>query len=503
MNFGHLADTHLGHRQYGLKQREDDMANSFRAALQLILQHEPEAILLPGDLFDSRDLRPKNLEDAERGLEVVPDDVPVLVSRGNHDENLTPREVTWLNYLHRRGHIVLLEAELSAPQSEVFIPHSTDSDEGSAGFYDIEADSGTVRVFGLQWRGARTDTALETVAHGIEATNEEHGQPEYTILLAHFGIEDEVPSLGGSITHAELREVREVVDYLALGHIHKRYQSAGWIYNPGSPEAHSTREARDGWGHGYYNVQLLSASGDYEGPGVLEHDVEHHPARRRPYFTPPAFDVTPYDSFGELREAFQSHIEEQQDSLEDELDREEFTQQGDRREPMVDLRFEGSLQFDRADLSIDELAEWVEDTYGALYVQTNTSRITSAEIEQLLAEIDDDEVFIDGRLRTEALEHRVFETIAAESQYAEHTEAVASLLGDAHRMAKSGEAAEDIEDLVTEQRRELFPEATQDVTLDIDEDPFADSDVDELPDSQPVADEHSGDVTSTDGGETQ
>ncbi|WP_411967861.1 metallophosphoesterase [Haloferax sp. YSSS75] len=75
MNIGHLADIHLGHRQYGLNQREDDMTSTFKATLQLIMQDDPDAILLPGDLFHSRVLRPKVLEAAQKGLSVVPDDV--------------------------------------------------------------------------------------------------------------------------------------------------------------------------------------------------------------------------------------------------------------------------------------------------------------------------------------------------------------------------------------------------------------------------------------------
>ncbi|MFC6954077.1 metallophosphoesterase family protein [Halorubellus litoreus] len=473
MKFGHLADIHLGHRQYGLNQREDDMTSTFKATLQLIMRDDPDAILLPGDLFHSRDLRPKVLEAAEKGLSVVPDDVPVLVSRGNHDENLTPRDVTWLNYLHRRGHIVLLEADLeSHPEVATFEPHDSNEPGEDAGFYDIETDSGTVRVFGLQWRGARTDTALEKVAKGIQETADEHGEPDYTVLLAHFGIEDEVPALGGNVTHAELREVREVVDYLALGHIHKRYDASGWIYNPGSPEAHSTSEARDDWDHGYYSVDLTEADDEHDGPGRLAHAVDHNHSRRRPFYTID-FDVTPHDSAGELETAFLDHLEDEQGALQSYIDREEFLWGSDRRESMIDLRFEGTLQFDRGSFRVDELADRAESVCDALYVQTNTSRVTTAEIQELLAELDDDEVFVDGRLQTAALEQRVFETIATESEYSDHADEVATLLGDAHRMAQSGESTDDIVDVVSDSRQELFPDATADVSLDVTEAPFA------------------------------
>lgn len=516
MNFGHVADLHLGHRQYGLKQREDDMAGTFRATLQLATEHDPDAILLPGDLFHSRDLRPKVLDAAERGLKQVPDDIPVLVSQGNHDENLTTREVTWLNYLHQRGHIVVLEADLdSDSEGAHFDPHDGNTERGYAGFYDIESDSETVRVFGLQWRGARTDTALERVARGIQTVADERGEPDYTILLGHFGIEDEVPALGGNVTHAELREVREVVDYLALGHIHKRYDASGWIYNPGSPEAHSTSEARDDWDHGYYHVTLDAASEGYAGPGRLEHKVEHHHSRRRPFYTPRAFDITPYDSYGELEMAFSDHISRQQDALESAISDEEFLYQGERRQPIIDLRFQGTLQFERGDFRVDELADWVKDACDALYVQTNTSRVTSADIQELLAELDDDEVFVDGRLKTEALEQRVFETIATESQFGEHADEVATLLGTAHRMAQANEAVEDIVDLVTQRRREHFPDATESVSLDVQEDPFADReqefDEEEVSEdarpnraeSEGSADEPLEELHSTDGGEQE
>ncbi len=486
MKFGHLADIHLGHRQYGLNQREDDMMNTFKATLQLILQDDPDAILLPGDLFHSRDLRPKVLEAAEKGLSVVPDDIPVLVSRGNHDENLTPREVTWLNYLHRRGHIVLLEADLESDSDAArFNPYKVENPGEDSGFFDVETSGGVMRVFGLQWRGARTDTALEQVANGIRRTAEEYGQPEYTVLLGHFGIEDEVPALGGNVTHAELRDVRQEVDYLALGHIHKSYNASDWIFNPGSPEAHSTAEARDDWKHGYYSVELSQANDEYEGPGQLAHSVTHNSSRRRPFFTI-EFDVTPFDSAGELEAAFSEHVEDGQTALDDTLGRKEFMFGSEQRDPLLDLRFAGTLQFDRSGLRVDELAAHAKNTYDALYVQTNTSRVTTAEIQELLADLDDDEVFIDGRLQTAALEKRVFETIATESEYSEQSESVATLLGDAHRMAQEGESTDDIIDVVSNSRRNLFPEASKEVVLDVEEDPFA-SDEETVNDEEAVA----------------
>jgi DNA repair exonuclease SbcCD nuclease subunit len=495
LTIAHIADTHHGHRQYGLKQREDDMVSTTGTALQeMVDQRDADAILLPGDLFHSRDLRPKVLQQTEQQLARVPDDVPVLVSRGNHDENLTPRDVTWLNYLHQRGHIVFLEAELGADSETArFGPHEPERPGESSGFYDIDVDGldAPVRVFGLQWRGARTGEALQQVANGIEETNEMHGEPAFTVLLAHFGIEDEVPTLGGTVTHAELRPVKEQVDYLALGHIHKQYDAGGWIYNPGSPEAHNTREGRDEWNHGYYTVALDAPPDSAE---TSEFDVEHHETKRRPYYRI-EFDVTPHDSPGELETAFREHVHDEQSAITEYCNRAEFTVQGEPRAPIIDLRFTGTLQFRRGDLRTDELAEWTEGACDALYVQVNTG-IRTANVQQLLSEIDEGTVFEDGKLNTAALEDEVFETIAGESRYSEQESAVADVLGAAHRMAQTGDTAEDISDTVSSKRRELFPELTDDVVVDVDEDPFegeaSDSTEDDRADSTGEGESRSG-----------
>ncbi|WP_436903547.1 metallophosphoesterase family protein [Halovenus halobia] len=495
LTLSHIADTHLGHRQYGLKQREDDMVSTVRAALdEMIEVRETDVILLPGDLFHSRDLRPKILHQIEKELEQVPDEIPVLVSRGNHDENLTPRDVTWLNYLHQRGQIVFLEAELQAdPETAWFNPYNPNEPGHSAGFYDIDTEGldGPVRVFGLQWRGAKTGQALQQVADGIQETNEMHGEPAWTVLLGHFGIEDEVPTLGGTVTHGELRNLKDVVDYLALGHIHKRYESGGWIYNPGSPEAHNTREGRPEWDHGYYSIEL-DAEESETGGDVAGFEVEHHPTKRRPYYRI-EFDVTAYESPGDLEAAFQDHVRDEEAAITEYCSQDEFTANGEPRAPIIDLRFTGTLQFSRGDFRTDELAAWTEDTCDALYVQVNTG-IRTANVQQLLSEIDEDEVFKDGKLNTTALENRVFETIANESIYADQADDVAEVLGNAHQMAQAEEAVEDIRDSVSSARQELFPELADDVVLDIEEDPFIDDEAAEEASDGTTDDEAEGET---------
>ncbi len=97
MRIAHIADPHLGIRQYhrqtsgGINQREADVANAFRAAVDGVLAEQPDLVLVAGDLFHS--VRPGNaaiifaFRQFQRLREALPD-VPIVLIAGNHD---TPR----------------------------------------------------------------------------------------------------------------------------------------------------------------------------------------------------------------------------------------------------------------------------------------------------------------------------------------------------------------------------------------------------------------------------
>lgn len=56
MMFVHIADNHLGYRQYNLDDREKDIYDSFKLCIKKILEIKPDVVLHSGDLFN--DLRP-------------------------------------------------------------------------------------------------------------------------------------------------------------------------------------------------------------------------------------------------------------------------------------------------------------------------------------------------------------------------------------------------------------------------------------------------------------
>ena len=97
MRLAHLADVHLGCRQYhrqtkdGINQREADVARVFERAIGDVVTAEPDLVLVAGDLFHS--VRPTNpailhafaqLSSLRSALPTT----PVVIIAGNHD---TPR----------------------------------------------------------------------------------------------------------------------------------------------------------------------------------------------------------------------------------------------------------------------------------------------------------------------------------------------------------------------------------------------------------------------------
>jgi len=97
MKIAHLADAHLGFRQFqrlaatGVNQREADVAAAFTDAIEAVVARAPDAVIIAGDLFHS--VRPTNrsiihaFTHLSRLRRALPD-APVVLIAGNHD---TPR----------------------------------------------------------------------------------------------------------------------------------------------------------------------------------------------------------------------------------------------------------------------------------------------------------------------------------------------------------------------------------------------------------------------------
>lgn len=94
MRLVHLADLHLGFRQYqrqtptGINQREADVAGAFTRAVDKVIALRPDLVLVAGDVFHT--VRPTNpailhaFAQFSRLRQALPDAIVVVVA-GNHD----------------------------------------------------------------------------------------------------------------------------------------------------------------------------------------------------------------------------------------------------------------------------------------------------------------------------------------------------------------------------------------------------------------------------------
>ena len=442
--FAHISDTHIGHRQYGVKKRRDDMYMTFRSTVLDAVDENVDFAVFGGDLFHNKDVNARALSDAENGLEEFAErGIPVVGIQGNHDANLYKEDLNWLEYLHSRQRMILLEADLKG-EDPIFEKHDFEDPGTSSGYVDIDG----ARIFGLQYLGRRTGDYLEEVAEAIERVNDEEGEPEMTILLGHFGIEDHVPGMAGGISFNQLQPVEEVVDYLGLGHLHKQYSHGEWVFNPGSLESHDTREAR--WDHGYYIVEL-----DDDG-----FETEFNQSKRRPFFRI-EFVVDDCNSPAEFKESFEQEVDEALLDLRSKQQLEYHKAGGSIRDPVIDLHLQGLLQFSRSQLDIDWVRELIEEKMDALYV--NISDATeSKETASILQELDEGEDEVrneDGQLDRGKLESAVFRKLAGQdSRFRDKEEEVAETMTVVKGSILADESPESVAETIKSRRRELFPE---------------------------------------------
>jgi DNA repair exonuclease SbcCD nuclease subunit len=208
VKLAHIADPHLGIRQYhrqtssGINQRETDVAQAFRAAIDGVIAARPDVVVVAGDLFHS--VRPTNyaivfaFQQFQRLREALPA-VPVILIAGNHD---TPRTV-------ETGSILRLFEQLNV---------------------DVAADEPRRLVY------PELDLSVFAVPHSAVLSGDApplrpEGSQKHQVLMTHLQVDGEYPlghvatEYGGAlVTKRDLH--LEDWTYAALGHYHTQHRVA-------------------------------------------------------------------------------------------------------------------------------------------------------------------------------------------------------------------------------------------------------------------------------------
>ncbi len=438
-SFIHIADTHLGYEQYGVRERFNDFSRAFWDIVDDALNRHVDFMVIAGDLFNKRAIDALTLIHAIEGLKKLKErGIPVVAIEGNHDRSYYRDGISWLQFLCHQQYLMLLAPRMrdGAPLLTPWEPHNM------PGSY-IDLLDGRLRVYGLPWQGAATLRSMDGLAQAMETAREEEDATgiEYRLLMMHTGLEGIVPRIQGLPTMAQFQPLRRRVDYLALGHVHKPYEFDGWMYNPGSTETCGAEESS--WeDRGYYFVEVdTDHPENIIDPEKLSryHRATHLVSKRRP-FVRHDLRVDGLDEpdriYARLEEYCLRHgSEHAQDNL----------------RPLVQISLVGTLAFDAGSLDTAYMEEMVRNHFDPLYVRIDNNTNDQDYIP--------DGGDIDGRDRStwHELERRIFEELVSrDSRYLATREQWSKVLADLKQMALQKDDPVQIALYLRERRAELL-----------------------------------------------
>ncbi len=233
-----MADIHLGFRQYGSQERMLDFATAFMKAMKFAVEQKVDFVIISGDLFHKKsEMDPVTLTQATKVLEMArKHEIPVIAVEGNHDATFFRDGFSWMDYLSRNQLIINLKPRFDGG----VVVEEWDGEAGA--FIDLNG----VRIYGMKYYGNVTEKILEEYVKKIRSK-------DFTIFAAHVGIEGYV-NMYGCISATKLHRLKNRVDYVALGHIHRSFVEDGFIFNPGSLESCDATEY--GYERGIFLVEV-------------------------------------------------------------------------------------------------------------------------------------------------------------------------------------------------------------------------------------------------------
>ncbi|MHA2610613.1 MAG: metallophosphoesterase family protein [bacterium JZ-2024 1] len=236
MKIAHLADTHIGFRQFGIEEREEDFLRAFERAIEEILQRGVRLVLHSGDLMESPMPRLTHLNFLYMQFKRLRDaGIPIFGILGNHDRPRVSSHLSTQRFFHQMGMFHLL-SEDENPDWTVW---------------------NDVFIAGISFREAEISEDSLSFWEEAFALLEEQSRPyPVRLLMLHQGISGLIPP------HLPAELPLEILPknfhYIALGHIHfpkvEKF-GGGFIVYPGSLELWRWEELRNP-DFGFYIVDV-------------------------------------------------------------------------------------------------------------------------------------------------------------------------------------------------------------------------------------------------------
>ncbi|MBE6490703.1 MAG: DNA repair exonuclease [Methanobrevibacter sp.] len=217
MKFAHLADTHLGYRQFGLIEREKDFYEVFGKVIDKIIEEKVDFVIHSGDLFETAKPSPMALLEFQKGLlKLKGAGIPMYAIAGNHDFVMRKGSIPPQVIFKKMGLKVISPINTNYMHDDIFIA-------------------------GLPFYPASQSNVLKSKLVELSKKAAEH---EKSILVLHQGIDQYIPFQ----FELEKGDIPDNFSYYAFGHIHKYIVEdfgKGKIVYPGSGEIWKTDELND------------------------------------------------------------------------------------------------------------------------------------------------------------------------------------------------------------------------------------------------------------------
>jgi DNA repair protein SbcD/Mre11 len=226
VRFLHTADWHVGKPLRG-RSRLDEHAKALEQVAAIAVEHQVDAVLVAGDLFDS----PAPPPEAEKLVydffaRLLPERIASVVIAGNHDH---PRKLAALASLLERLQIhVRPEVRPPAQGGVVRLPSRDGREEAAVAVLPFVperrvVDACTVMDAEHKWYetyAGRIEEILEALARSLPATT-------VNVVLAHLFVDGARVGTGeralhlGPIYGINPQQLPSGVQYIGLGHLHR------------------------------------------------------------------------------------------------------------------------------------------------------------------------------------------------------------------------------------------------------------------------------------------
>ena len=234
VRIAHLADTHLGHRQYNLEEREKDIYDVLEEIGEKIIEEHADIVIHSGDLFDSPRPTTQAYYAFKRLLSRLDGKVKFFAVLGDHDK----------------------------PKIRGMPPHMLFEDQiqilgvgGTAEHQSLMVDGKEILVAGISNLSQMYRAVL---AEELKRLGSLKTKCDCSVLVLHEAIDQFFIEEACELA---LTDVPKNFNYYAMGHLHARIKAShgqGELAYPGSSEIIRSDEIAD-WkkqGKGFYIVDF-------------------------------------------------------------------------------------------------------------------------------------------------------------------------------------------------------------------------------------------------------